>query len=125
MSLEEADRIMGLSSLLFRGFQDFLAAEETVDYLAVVAQVDVALQAVRKGVFIRVQNLVINDQGVKIVAGLEAANLAEEASGADVTAQSHAQAFVQEGADGGDTRGKVEVGRGAVGHPFYFRNIFR
>jgi len=46
---------MGLSSLLFRGFQDFLAAAETVDYLAVIAQVDVALQAVRKGVFIRVR----------------------------------------------------------------------
>ena len=59
MSLEEADRIMGLSSLLFRGFQDFLAAAETVDYLSVIAQVDVALQAVRKGVFILVQNLVI------------------------------------------------------------------
>lgn len=29
MSLEEADRIMGLSSLLFRGFQDFLAAAAT------------------------------------------------------------------------------------------------
>lgn len=55
MSLEEADRIMGLSSLLFLGFQDFLAAAETVDYLAVIAQVDVALQAVRKGVFIRVR----------------------------------------------------------------------
>ena len=46
---------MGLSCLLFRGFQDFLAAAETVDYLAVIAQVDVALQAVRKGVFIRVR----------------------------------------------------------------------
>ena len=51
MSLEEADRIMGLSSLLFRGFQDFLAAYKP------------------NGSFVSMKNATLNDRlGVSLSA---------------------------------------------------------
>ena len=60
---------------------DFLAAAEAMHYLTVVSHVDIALQAVQEGIFFRVQDVVVDNKGVKIVAGFEAAHLAEEAAG--------------------------------------------
>ena len=49
-----------------------------MDDLAVVADVDEALQAVEQGVLGGIEHAVVDDQGVELVAGLEAADLAEE-----------------------------------------------
>ena len=49
-----------------------------MDDLAVVADVDEALQAVEQGVLGGIEHAVVDDQGVELVAGLEAAYLAEE-----------------------------------------------
>ena len=51
-----------------------------MDYLTVVAQIDETLQTVLQGVFSGIEHGVVDDQRVEVVAGLEAAHLAEEAA---------------------------------------------
>ena len=51
-----------------------------MDYLTVVAQIDETLQTVLQGVFSGIEHGVVDDQCVEVVAGLEAAHLAEEAA---------------------------------------------
>ena len=49
-----------------------------MEYLAVVADIDEALQTMEQGVLVGVEHAVVDDQRVELVAGLEAADLAEE-----------------------------------------------
>ena len=58
----------------------FRPAAETVLNLAVVAEIDGPLQAFQQGVVVVIQVAVVEDEGVELIAGLEAAHLAEETS---------------------------------------------
>ena len=66
---------------LATGLGNLAAAAETVGDVSVIAQIDVTLQALEQRVAVVVQVAVVNDEGVELVAGLEAAYAAEEAAG--------------------------------------------
>ena len=60
--------------------RDFLSAAEAMCNLAVITHIDVTFQTVQQRVFIRVQHIIVDDQGIELIAWLEAAHLSDEAA---------------------------------------------
>ena len=58
----------------------FLSTTETVLNLAVVTQIDVALQTVEKRIMIVVQVGIVDDKGIKLIARLKAPYPTEESA---------------------------------------------
>ena len=61
-------------------FCNLLAAAEAVPDLAVVAQIDVSLQTLEQRIMVVIQVAVVDDEGIELIAGFEAAYLSEEAA---------------------------------------------
>ena len=131
---------------------DFLTAAEAMGDVAIIAKVNKALQAMEQGVIVVVQVMIVDNDCIELVAGLETAYAAEETAGrlggepedlgereeravvvllivhladlngvdhhaedaeivttTDIAAQTYRYTLLDEGADGGQAGGDIEV----------------
>ena len=129
-----------------------MATAEAMGDVAIIAKVDKALQTMEKRVIVVVQVMIVDNDCIELVAGLETAYESEETAGrlggepedlgereeraivvllivhladlngvdhhaedaeimstADITAQTYRHALLDEGADGGQAGGDIEV----------------